>query len=166
MGADEKINAIYTIMSDLSASSDCLDRCTEVQAVYIDILNFVAITAQKQPKWLLLQNPDMATSQQGSGEISLALLNLRRGETIVRESIERLNREADDMLDRELKLALATDINVACGMLEAISRDDSIQMNAAYVRLVVTYLNVCFATEAPEPRTLALEDLSLSLIHI
>ncbi|KAI0506793.1 putative death-receptor fusion protein-domain-containing protein [Xylaria bambusicola] len=163
--SDPNVNAVYGILTDLSTSSNCLDICTEAQAVYIDILNFMATTVKKQLN-KQLESPTIANSQQGASNKPLALLNIRRGEAIVHGVIENSNEKASDMLDQELEIALATDINVACAMLEAISRNDLTETEAAYTRLVTTYFNVCFATKAPEPRTVALEALSTLIDRI
>ncbi|TGJ86103.1 hypothetical protein E0Z10_g2662 [Xylaria hypoxylon] len=157
--SEENINAVYEMLGDLSTSSDCLQICTEAQAVYIDILNFMAKTVQIQKEWLL-QDYGITRAQQSPGRKSLALLNIRTGETVVQQAFGRTNSEGNDMLDQELKTALATDINVACGMLEAISSNGLPQTEAAQSRLAITYLHACFATKAPEPRTAALEGLS------
>lgn len=63
-------------------------------------------------------------------------------------------------MNQELKTALATDINVACAMLEAISFSDLAQTGMAPSGLANIYLDVCFTTSATEPRTVALEGLA------
>ncbi|KAK5627756.1 hypothetical protein RRF57_003471 [Xylaria bambusicola] len=163
--SDKNMNTVYGMLIDLSTSSNCLDICTEVQAVYIDILNFMANTVKKRPNGPL-ETPTIDNSQQSTSNKPLALLNIRRGEAIVHEAIERSNDKGSDMLDRELEVSLATDTNVACAMLEAISRNESTETEAAYTRLVSTYFNVCFVTKAPEPRTAALEALSTLIDRI
>ncbi|KAI3338899.1 putative death-receptor fusion protein-domain-containing protein [Ustulina deusta] len=157
--SEENIETVYGILGNLSTSSNCLDICTEVKAVYIDILNFMAKTVQTQTKWLL-QDSRITRAQKGQGQKPLALLNIRTSEAIVHQASESTNEEGSDMLDEELKTALATDINVACGMLEVMSSNDLPQTEAAQSRLIITYLHACFATKAPEPRTVALEALS------
>ncbi|KAI1312154.1 putative death-receptor fusion protein-domain-containing protein [Xylaria venustula] len=157
--SEKNIENIYGILSDLSASSNCLKTCTEVQAVYIDILNFMAKTVKTQPKWSL-PDPIISRTRHSMGQQPLALLNIRTGEAIIRHAMEKIGEDGSNTLDQELKITLATDINVACGMLEAISSIDFPQTQVAQSRLATTYLDVCLATEAPEPRTAALEALS------
>ncbi|KAI1429341.1 putative death-receptor fusion protein-domain-containing protein [Xylaria sp. FL1777] len=161
--SEKNINAVYGILGDLSTSSNCLGTCTEVQAVYMDILNFMSKTVQTQTKWLLQDS--ITTGAQSKSQKPLALLNIRTGETIVHRAFERTDEEGSDMLDQELKTALATDINVACGMLETISSHNLPLTEMAQLRLTTLYVDVCFATKAPEPRTVALEALS-SLIDV
>ncbi|KAI0537350.1 putative death-receptor fusion protein-domain-containing protein [Xylaria digitata] len=162
--SEENIDAVYEMLGDLSTSSDCLKICTEVQAVYIDVLNFMAKTFETKKAWLI-QDYGITMEQQGLSQKPVALLSIRAGEIVVQQAFGRKNNEGSDMLDQKLKTALATDINVACGMLEAISSNGLPQTEAAQLHLTITYLHVCFATKAPEPRTVALEGLS-SMIDI
>ncbi|KAI8953930.1 putative death-receptor fusion protein-domain-containing protein [Xylaria longipes] len=157
--SEKNINALYEILGGLSASNNCLHTCTEAQAVYIDILNFIEKTVQVQPN-CLLGVTEIIRAPQGSSQAPLALLNIRTGETLVQQTLRRKSGEANDKLDQELKNALTTDINVACGILEAISCHDLPQTDEALSHLAITYLHVCFATKAPEPRTAALEGLA------
>ncbi|GAW11119.1 hypothetical protein ANO14919_004590 [Xylariales sp. No.14919] len=157
--SEEKIDAVYEMLCDLSNSSEYLQICTEAQAVYTDILNFMAKAVQTQ-RQQLLQKSGITGAQQRSSQKSLALLNIRIGETVVQQALGGTSNEGSDMLDRELNAALATDINVAYGMLEALSNSRSPQTEVAQSRLAITYSRVCFATKAPEPRTAALEGLS------
>ncbi|KAI1353162.1 putative death-receptor fusion protein-domain-containing protein [Xylaria sp. FL0043] len=157
--SEKNIDTVYRILGDLSTSSNHLAACTEVQAAYIDVLNFVAKTVPTQRKRLLPDNP-IARKTQTTSQRPLALLNIRIGEAIVRQALERADKEGCDMLDQELKTVLAADINVAYGMLEAISSNDLPQTGEAKSRLATTYFHACFATEAPEPRTAALEALA------
>ncbi|KAI0402725.1 putative death-receptor fusion protein-domain-containing protein [Xylaria palmicola] len=162
--SEENINALHEILSDLLTSSSALHMCTEAQAVYLDTLNFIAKTFHVQPDSMLglSVRPGL---KQGSAKEPLALLNLRTGEALVQQALRNSDEEGSNMLDKELRAALMSDINVACGMLETISISDSPPTETARLRLVTTYINVCFATEAPEPRTAALEGLA-SLIDI
>ncbi|KAI1754344.1 putative death-receptor fusion protein-domain-containing protein [Xylaria castorea] len=157
--SEKNINAIYKILGDLLASNNCLHTCTEAQAAYIDILNFIERTFQIQPNGML-GDLGLLSAQQGSSQAPLALLNIRMAETIVQKTLRKRNEESIDTLDQELKTALTTDINVACGILEAISSSDLLQTDEVRSRLAITYLHVCFATQAPEPRTVALEGLA------
>ncbi|KAI0105537.1 putative death-receptor fusion protein-domain-containing protein [Nemania sp. FL0031] len=162
--SEENIDVVYELLSDLMASSNCFHECTEAQAVYMDILNFMAKTMQTHLNWVLKEHATIGI-QQGLGEKPLALLNIRKGEGAVQQALWETDEEASDILDQELKVALATDINVACGMLEAISCSILLQTRVARSRLAITYVHVCLATKAPEPRTAALEGLA-SLLDI
>ncbi|KAI0453227.1 putative death-receptor fusion protein-domain-containing protein [Xylaria acuta] len=157
--SEKNINVVYEILGSLSAANCCLHTCTEAQTVYIGILNFIERTVQIQPKWLR-GDSGIFSAQQGSGQAPLALLNIRMGETIVQQALRRKDEKAIDMLDQELNIALTTDINVACGMLEAVTSSDLLHTDKIRSRLAITYLHVCFATKVPEPRTAALEGLA------
>ncbi|KAI0481685.1 putative death-receptor fusion protein-domain-containing protein [Xylaria cf. heliscus] len=157
--SEKNISIVNEILGGLFASNNYLYTCTEAQAVYIDILNFIEKTLKIQANWLPGDSGIFST-QQVSGQAPLALLNIRTGQTIVQQALRRRNKEAIDTLDQELKIALTTDINVACEMLEAISSNELPQMDEIRSRLATTYLYACFATKAPEPRTAALEGLA------
>jgi hypothetical protein len=88
-----------------------------------------------------------------------ALLSIRTGETVVQKALKR-NGEESEVFISKLSAALVTDINVACAMLEAISNRDLPQTEAARSRLADAYIHVCLSTDAPEPRTIALEALA------
>lgn len=124
----------------------------------------MAKSIQTQPSWFLRETGTIR-AQQDSSQEPLALLNIRTGERIAQQTLQRADEKASDMLDQELKTALATDINVACGMLETISRSGLPHTAVTRSRLAFTYMHVCFATRAPEPRTAALEGLA-SLIDV
>ncbi|KAI1735552.1 putative death-receptor fusion protein-domain-containing protein [Xylaria scruposa] len=157
--SEKNISAIYKILGDLSASHNCLRTCTEAQAVYIDILNFIEKTVQIQPNGLI-REIGLPSAQQGSGQAPLALLSIRKAESTVQQTLRSDSEKLIETLDQELKIALTTDINVACGMLEAISSDKLLQTDKVRSRLAITYLHACFSTKAPEPRTAALEGLA------
>ncbi|KAI1117099.1 putative death-receptor fusion protein-domain-containing protein [Nemania sp. NC0429] len=163
--SEENINGIYDVLGGVSTANIYLHRCTEAEAAYIDVLNFLAKTGQAHPSWRI-RGPKIIRSQQSSHHEPLALLNLRTGETLVQSALGTEDEENSDMLDQDVKIALATDINVACGMLEALSRSSLLQTeNASSSRLAITYVHACLASKAPEPRTIALEGLA-ALIDI
>ncbi|KAJ8129317.1 hypothetical protein O1611_g4314 [Lasiodiplodia mahajangana] len=162
--SEENIDVVYELLSDLAASSSCLHECTEAQAVYMDILNFMAKTLRTQPNWVL-QEHGIIRVQQERGQKPLALLNIRIGERSVQQASWETDEEASDILDQELETSLATDINVTCGILEAISRGSLPQTRVARSRLASTYVSICLATKAPEPRAAALEGLA-SLLDV
>ncbi|KAJ2988032.1 hypothetical protein NUW58_g4189 [Xylaria curta] len=156
--SEENINALYEALGKLSTSDSCLHTCTEAQAVYIEVLNCLANMVQVQPS-RLLGDSALFRTQQCLDQKPVALLNLRTGETIMQQALRSIE-EGSDMLDRELKNALMTDINVACRMLEAISSSGLSQTGEFRPHLAMTYARACFSTEAPEPRTVALEGLA------
>ncbi|GAP87413.1 putative heat repeat protein [Rosellinia necatrix] len=162
--SEENINSVYEILSDLSASSNCLHTCTEVQAVYIDILNYMAKSFQVLPD-LRLWDVSIIGTPRSSERESVALLNIRMGETVVQQALGTTNEERGNSLDQELIFSLENDVNVACGMLESISNIDMPHTEEARSRLTTAYLKVCSTTKAPEPRAAALGGLA-SLIDV
>ncbi|KAI0440175.1 putative death-receptor fusion protein-domain-containing protein [Xylaria telfairii] len=157
--SEKNINAVYEILGRLSASNSRLHTCTEAQAVYIDIVNFIEKTVHTQLNRLPRDSGIFGT-QHVPSQAPVALLNLRTGETIVQQALRKTSEKLIDTLDKELMIALTTDINVACGMLEALSSSNLSMTDEVRSRLATTYLHVCFATKAPEPRTIALESLA------
>ncbi|KAI0389979.1 hypothetical protein F5Y17DRAFT_446624 [Xylariaceae sp. FL0594] len=160
--SEANINQLCTILSDLSSSSDCLYTCTEAQAVYIDLCNFVDDMAEDKGQWELVDLRE--TPYQDASHAPFALLNIRRGEAVVQRALKNIG-DGDEALTAGLIAALGADVNVACAMLEAISNRDLPRTEAARSRLANAYVQVCFATDAPEPRTIALEALA-SLLDV
>jgi len=93
-----------------------------------------------------------------------ALLSIRTGETVVQQALKN-NGEESEVLISKLNAALATDINVACALLEAISNGGLPRTEAARSQLADAYIHACLSTDAPEPRTIALEALA-SLLDV
>jgi hypothetical protein len=119
---------------------------------------------QKQTNWFL-HDISRLEAQRDASQAPFALLNIRTGETVVQRASRKGNRQVVVSLDQGLTSALMTDINVVCAMLEAISNGGLPQTQMARSGLANTYLHICFATNAPEPRMLALEGLA-SLIEV
>ncbi|KAI1437764.1 putative death-receptor fusion protein-domain-containing protein [Xylaria sp. CBS 124048] len=157
--SEENIDAVYEMLRNLSASSNLLRTCTDTRAVYLDILNFMAKTLPIQ-SLRVPQDMGPIRAWRDSGRESLALLNIRTGETLVQRVSIEVNGDENDLLDQELKTALKNDTNVACAILEAIPGSGLQEMKSAQSGLAKTYINVCLATEALEPRIAALEGLS------
>ncbi|KAI1821781.1 hypothetical protein F4861DRAFT_517444 [Xylaria intraflava] len=157
--SEENISAVYAMLDNLSSSSNCLHTCADTRAVYLDILNFMSKSFQTQ-RDKFPQDSGTIRSWQDSGRECLALLNIRTGEALVRRILTEVNEEENDLLDQGLKAALTNDINVACAILEAIPSGDLQQVKAARLGLANTYIQVCLATEALEPRIAALKGLA------
>ncbi|KAI1816773.1 hypothetical protein GGS20DRAFT_593980 [Poronia punctata] len=156
--SEANVNTLFMLLGDLSTTSDSLHTCTEAQAVYIDIYNFIETALGMPTEWSLVDFGEIRRRQDAS-RVPFALLNIRTGETVVQQALRRSDAE-DGMLMEELKSALTTDINVGCAMLEAISASGLPQTEVARSRLAAAYIHVCFATNVPEPRTMALEGLA------
>ncbi|KAI0166428.1 hypothetical protein GGR57DRAFT_496690 [Xylariaceae sp. FL1272] len=167
------ISGLRRLMEQLPLSNDSLHTCTEAQAVYFDILNFVANLSSREStdEGLLLSQSLFATSYQTFAESQeqnqapIALLKIRNGETVVQQSLKRTGDVGIGSLVSELLPALATDINVACAMLETISEYGIPSTHGMRISLAKTYFRVLRATTAPEALTLALENLA-SLLDV
>ncbi|KAI2642567.1 hypothetical protein GGS21DRAFT_498499 [Xylaria nigripes] len=158
--SERNIKLVFRMLLDFSNSSDCLHTCTEARAAYLDTFNFMAKTFQLQINKFDRESEAIRAREDSGNRESIALLNVRTGEALVQKVLAKMNREEFDMLNRGLNIALRNDINVACAMLEAIPSSGSSQMKGTPPDFTGTYLNVCLATEAPEPRVTALEGLA------
>ncbi|KAI1331267.1 hypothetical protein F5Y16DRAFT_395706 [Xylariaceae sp. FL0255] len=173
----ENMEALALFLDKVSTSYHSFYTCSEAQAVYIDILNFITAlrrrndTFDKDPRApqtldglvdATLQFAATIKAPPEKSEEPLALLHIRTGETVAQQLLKPTAHEA---LDQKLNSVLTTDINVACAMLEAMADLGVPQNQAARLGLVKTYLHVCLATDIPEPRRLALESLA-SLLDI
>ncbi|KAI1268651.1 hypothetical protein F5Y18DRAFT_376294 [Xylariaceae sp. FL1019] len=164
----QAVSSICRLMEQLPLTNGSLRTCTESQAVYVDILNSIANLSSKEStdESLLLSRSLFTTSYQTFAESQeqnqapVALLKTRNGETVVQQALRRTDDIKIGSLVSELLPALATDINVACAMLEAISDYQLPSTHGMRISLAKTYLRVVHATKSPEALTLALENLA------
>ncbi|OTA66695.1 hypothetical protein K449DRAFT_325817 [Hypoxylon sp. EC38] len=163
----DQISAIYDLLEKLLSTNHCMSTCSDVRAVYIEIINFVtrldqargtseADFAAKPFDSLTFQIFEIST--QSNQHISpLALQDTRLGQAAL---LHGLYTEADNKLGQVLTAALKGDVNVACSMLETLSGIDTPKSNGARANLADSYIQVCLETDAPAPRTIALENLA------
>ncbi|KAI0603419.1 putative death-receptor fusion protein-domain-containing protein [Biscogniauxia sp. FL1348] len=167
------IDALCTLLETLPASHSCMRTCTEAKAAYIDITTFLTQillhrrredTAQfSRDMYHLSEQATKVFSTDGSRENArapLALLKTRMSEAKVQQLFSRLNTDMKNFLGLKLQAVLECDINIACSILEAMSGNDTALDQETGLKFVDIYLQVCLETEAPEPRTLALENLA------
>ena len=130
-----------------------LATCEEARAVYVEIISFVS---QLDPSGGDGSNsgiPDAIAAPPPAA--SSALLRTSLAVSTARD----LRRTRIDDLGRALRDALDQDVDVACAMLETLSRADTRATDpdlGPACALARMYIDVCVATEAARPRTLAL----------
>ncbi|KAI1502258.1 putative death-receptor fusion protein-domain-containing protein [Biscogniauxia marginata] len=166
------IEVLCGFLEALPVSNNCISTCTEAKAVYIDIITFLTRTLHEKPEGTALAarvplNLSMQTTkafsvddQQSNAQAPLTLLITRLYEAEVQRVFSTPNTDSGNLLDQRLKIALKRDVNIACSMLEAMSKNDMSQDKEVGLNLINAYVQVCFETDAPEPRTLALEGLA------
>ncbi|RYP32263.1 hypothetical protein DL767_005314 [Monosporascus sp. MG133] len=172
----EHSDSLRGLLEAIPDMSGCLDSCLEARAVYIEIASFVA---ELDPREHALGDdtttprPAVPSSDRTSSEEqptyvaisfgydpSSALLNSSLAAAATKELLR--NARIGE-LERKLQSALRDDVNVACVMLETLAEAAPPRGEAAGCALVRAYMGVCSATEAPEPRTLALGCLAALL---
>ncbi|RYP07269.1 hypothetical protein DL764_002584 [Monosporascus ibericus] len=174
----EYSDSLRGLLRAIPDMSGCLESCLEARAVYIEIASFVA---ELDPREHALgdntttSRPAAPSSDQTSSEehptyaaISIsfgydpssALLNSSLAVAVTKELLR--NARIGE-LEHNLQSALREDVNVACVMLETLAEAGPPRDGAAGCALVRAYMGVCSATEAPEPRTLALRCLAVLL---
>lgn len=99
-------------------------------------------------------------NQSGIKAAPSALLDIRLGQAALLQALRQSSKKADGTLRQLLVAALKGDVNVACSMLESMSSIDSSESIETRGNLIDTYIQVCFETDAPEPRTMALENIA------
>ena len=149
--------------------NESLATCLEARAVYVEIISFVAQLDQTgRGRW---------SADGGSPSIAFDTHGLDAPSALLRTSVavsttrDLLRRSRIDDLGHALRDALRRDVDVACAMLEALSRAspppnagaDPEAATATACALARMYIDVCAATQAPGPRTFALRCLGDAL---
>ncbi|KAI5928616.1 putative death-receptor fusion protein-domain-containing protein [Camillea tinctor] len=173
------IDALCEFLEAFLAANTCLSTCTEVKAVYIEITTFLIQTlphakleeasqVSKSLLHLLEQEIEVfaVDSEKANARAPLALLKTRLYEAKAQQLFSKPNTDIDSPQGLKPKVIIEDDINITCSMLEAMSGNDTALDKEAQLNFVNMYLQVCFETEAPEPRTLALENLASLMDHI
>ncbi|KAH7041120.1 putative death-receptor fusion protein-domain-containing protein [Microdochium trichocladiopsis] len=152
------LSSVVDIVSDGSS-------CSEVQAVYIDVVNTIIKLASQESARTGLSHIAIpkAILDDGFKDRTSALLHLRLGEAQTQAVTQIAPGSANNTLKAALKDALETDINVSCAMLERLSRLPTDMDKDTFVVLLDANMSVCFETRATEPVSLALENLGALL---
>ncbi|KAI0850975.1 putative death-receptor fusion protein-domain-containing protein [Daldinia vernicosa] len=168
--SDCNVNIIYGILVELVSRNESISTCSETRAVYIEVANFITRlkrTRNTSETGLVVESQDLLLSwmfelnnQPGIKTAPSALLDIRLGQAALLQALRQSSKKADDTLRQVLVAALKGDVNVACSMLESMSPIDSSLSIETRGNLMDTYIQVCFETDAPEPRTMALENIA------
>ncbi|XDG00834.1 hypothetical protein ABKA04_000449 [Annulohypoxylon sp. FPYF3050] len=98
------------------------------------------------------------SSSSDTSKTPSALLDIGLGQAAIQHALRQSGQEGSGTLAQILMASLKGDMNVACSILESIS--GSPQSNETRASLIDAYIQICLETDAPEPRTLALENLA------
>ncbi|KAI0115082.1 putative death-receptor fusion protein-domain-containing protein [Daldinia grandis] len=167
--SDYNISKMHGIFAKLVSRSESISTCSETRAVYIEVINFITGLKKARdvpevgpvesrnslPSWVLELN-----NQPGTKTAPSALLDIRLGQAALLQALGQLSKKADGTLRQLLAAALRGDVNVACSMLESMSSIDLLQSLETRGNLIDTYIQVCFGTDAPEPRTISLGNIA------
>ncbi|KAI1335479.1 hypothetical protein F5Y15DRAFT_397463 [Xylariaceae sp. FL0016] len=166
--SEDNLSNLYNFVEMMPNYSTVLGKCTEASAVYIDIVtsitrfftpgtntNVVGILTELVGKYSLALRNENAQS-----EMPVALLKTRIGEATVQYTKLSSTGDAAADLEERFQTVLEKDVDIACAMLQDMSENSLANTNTDRARLASLYLAVEFGTEAPEPRTLALENLA------
>ncbi|KAI1144095.1 hypothetical protein F5Y05DRAFT_363612 [Hypoxylon sp. FL0543] len=165
--SDRDIQAVYDLLEGLLSTNRCMSTCSDVRAVYVEIINFItrlelakdlaAVDLAARPFAHLIFRLFEISIHSDQSATPLALQDIRLGQAALQNA---LDVEEGNLLAQIVIAALGGDINVACSMLESLSDINPPESNQARANLVDTYIQVCLETDAPEPRTIALENLA------
>ncbi|KAI2630954.1 hypothetical protein GGR54DRAFT_584917 [Hypoxylon sp. NC1633] len=168
--SDRDVRAVHTLLIKLPSTNYCLGTCSEARAVYIEIICFLAQSGRPEnPSGIELADEPLDLPVEWSLESStrldrsaapLALLDIRLGQAEVRHALKGSIIGQGNALGDILTTSLKDDINVACSIIENMPSANSLESDAAGASLVETYIQICLETDAPEPRTIALENLA------
>ncbi|KAI1417846.1 hypothetical protein F5Y13DRAFT_201368 [Hypoxylon sp. FL1857] len=161
-----EIQAVYDLLDKLLSTNHCMSTCSDVRAVFVEILNFVkGLDRAKDPSeahpatYLFYQLTFQVFGMSNQSEESItpsALEDIRFGQVAFQHASDT---EVEHSLGQIVDLALGGDINIACCMLESLSDVDSLEKSEARKKLVSIYIQVCLGSDAPEPRIIALKNL-------
>ncbi|KAI1450812.1 putative death-receptor fusion protein-domain-containing protein [Annulohypoxylon stygium] len=169
--SSREVRTVYDLLEALLIDGH-INTCSEVRAVYVEVISF--ITKPDLPGEISIIEPFdnliskvfvLSTSSDTSKTPS-ALLDIGLGQAAIQHALRQSGQEGSSTLAQILMASLKGDMNVACSILESISDLGSSQSNETRAGLVDAYMQICFETDAPEPRTIALENLAELLDRI
>ncbi|KAI0145897.1 hypothetical protein F4776DRAFT_382398 [Hypoxylon sp. NC0597] len=165
--SDHDIQAIYDLLAKLLSTNHCMGTCSDVRAIYIEIINFATRLDQARgtletdfsakPLDSLIPQIFEISTQSNKHISPSALQDIRLGQAALQRS---LCTGTGYGLSQILTAALRGDVNVACSMLESLSGVNTPKSGEARATLADSYMQVCLETDAPEPRTIALENIA------
>ncbi|KAH9900343.1 putative death-receptor fusion protein-domain-containing protein [Xylariomycetidae sp. FL2044] len=168
------LRSLHDFLESIAVTNFCLSNCPEATAVYLDITNLLARleiledASETNPRLGISQKeltsltPNL-NDRDNPGIAPLALLKTRLGEGAVQKALQLKGTGMGDRLTRFLTSAVKDDANVACSMLETIANDNFSHIHEAWPDIANAYVQLCLQTSAPEPRSLALDNLAVLL---
>ncbi|KXJ97534.1 putative death-receptor fusion protein-domain-containing protein [Microdochium bolleyi] len=164
----DALGTLMTTLLSIESGTSVASSCTEVQAVYVEVVNRINGLRMRQ-------QPTNSEGEAQPGQVALprhitdsglsdstsALLHLRLGEaqthvaTLLAEGIATGGSLKSDLLN-----ALRADVNVSCAMLDNLSALPTPTDKETFAVLLDANLTVCLEAEASEPIRLALHNVS------
>ncbi|KAI1766390.1 putative death-receptor fusion protein-domain-containing protein [Hypoxylon sp. FL1150] len=166
---DDIGTGLVDILTRLPSVNPCVGTCPETRAVYIEIASFVAKlsytgvlslrhTTYEPSNSLLSRTLETGNDSDKSITSTSALLKIRITEASIQLAFGQAKKGVDSTL--ESLLTNISDINAVCSVLERLSTVDLAHLNEVRAILIDSYVQVCFKIDAPEPRTIAIENLA------
>ncbi|XXH04700.1 Mitochondrial import inner membrane translocase subunit tim23 [Hypoxylon texense] len=157
------------LLTRLPSVNSCVGTCPETRAVYTEIVSFVARlnrtgvlpvndSTDEHLNSLVSRALGILSTNDPSIMSTSALLEIRTAEASVQYALGQANKGVNSTLVS--LLTSVSDTNVACSVLESLSTVDLTQSEEVRVNLVDAYVQLCLRTDAPESRTIALENLA------
>lgn len=155
---------LIDLLERLPSANTCISTCPETRAVYIEIVSFVVRPNHTRDLPIINKPFQSLVSQalkigNNADHSTSALLDIRVKEISIQHELGKTNRGVNNTLASHL--TDVSDVNVACSMLENLTIIDRRQPEEVRASLIEGYVQVCFKTDAPEPRTLALMNLAI-----
>ncbi|KAI1096449.1 putative death-receptor fusion protein-domain-containing protein [Rostrohypoxylon terebratum] len=163
--SSHEIQTVYDLLEALLIDG-CVKTCSEVRAVYVDVTSFITGLNLPEAASLigsfdnLMSKIFVLSSQLDTSKTPSALLDIGLGQAAIQHSLRQSEGGESNVLAQILMASLRGDINVTCSILESISALGPSQSNETRADLIDAYIRIFLETGAPEPRTIALENLA------
>ncbi|KAI1393468.1 putative death-receptor fusion protein-domain-containing protein [Hypoxylon trugodes] len=170
--SDSNVRVAYDLLIELPSTNSCINTCSEVKAVYIEVISFLAELNRKMETPGVDDTSSVSTllrswsfelaADYDKSKAPTALLEVRLGQVVIQQALQGSSTDTNNTLGSTLTAFLKNDanVNVACSMLENMSNEDLPQSYEARRNLINAYVQVCFETDTPEPRAIALENIA------
>ncbi|KAI8966857.1 putative death-receptor fusion protein-domain-containing protein [Daldinia sp. FL1419] len=169
--SDSNVRKMHGVLAELVSRNESIRTSSETRAAYIEVASFLTTSNKLEnapetstnaesldilPSWVF-ELDDLFDARTAPS----ALLDIRLGQAALLQASRHSSKGIDETLKQILIEALKGDVNVVCSMLESMASIDSSQPLNIRGDLIDTYVQICFETDAPEPRTIALENIAL-----
>ncbi|KAI0128637.1 putative death-receptor fusion protein-domain-containing protein [Xylariales sp. AK1849] len=158
------------IVRELPTISGNFGTCPEARAVYFEIITFMNTLGNskyfsestREGRFIRPDlNPSLSITTRCA---SSALLRSKQAQASAGYELLQVESHLNSSEKLNLQVALGDDVNVACDVLEAISSHSTALSDPVTAQLLVgACVPICLKTEAPAPRTLALNILATQL---